>query len=164
MGILTDTMKRFIEEQRLGYVATVSPDGTPNLSPKGTTAVWDDDHLIFFDICSPGTVANLRGNPAVEINVVDVFSGKGFRFKGCAEVVSEGPRFEQALDFYRRRGGKFSVGSRPRINAAVFVRVERARPLVSPAYELGETESEITARMRKYFDDLLVRRANSRTR
>jgi len=27
-------------------VATVRPDGTPNLSPKGTTAVWDDDHLV----------------------------------------------------------------------------------------------------------------------
>jgi len=26
----------FVEEQRLGFVATVRPDGTPNLSPKGT--------------------------------------------------------------------------------------------------------------------------------
>ena len=36
-------MKRVVGEQRLGFVATVCPDGTPNLSPKGTTAVWDDD-------------------------------------------------------------------------------------------------------------------------
>jgi hypothetical protein len=50
MGILTDDMKRIVREQRLGYVATVCPDGTPNLSPKGTTAVWDDDHLMFADI------------------------------------------------------------------------------------------------------------------
>jgi predicted pyridoxine 5'-phosphate oxidase superfamily flavin-nucleotide-binding protein len=70
-GILTDDMKRVVTEQRLGFIATVCPDGTPNLSPKGTTAVWDDDHLIFADIRSPGTVANLRHNPAVEINVVD---------------------------------------------------------------------------------------------
>src|SRR6185295_14131401 len=39
----TDDMKRVVEEQRLGFVATVCPDGTPNLSPKGTTAVWDDE-------------------------------------------------------------------------------------------------------------------------
>src|SRR6266853_4809673 len=50
MGILTDDMKRIVREQRLGYIATVCPDGTPNLSPKGTTAVWDDDHLVFADI------------------------------------------------------------------------------------------------------------------
>jgi predicted pyridoxine 5'-phosphate oxidase superfamily flavin-nucleotide-binding protein len=71
MGILTDDMKRVVREQKLGFIATVCPDGTPNLSPKGTTAVWDDDHLIFVDISSPGTVANLRQNPAIEINVVD---------------------------------------------------------------------------------------------
>jgi len=43
MGVLTEDMKRVVREQRLGYIATVCPDGTPNLSPKGTTAVWDDD-------------------------------------------------------------------------------------------------------------------------
>jgi predicted pyridoxine 5'-phosphate oxidase superfamily flavin-nucleotide-binding protein len=41
-GVLTADMKRVVEEQRLGFVAAVCPDGTPNLSPKGTTAVWDD--------------------------------------------------------------------------------------------------------------------------
>jgi len=41
-----------VTEQRLGFVATVCPDGTPNLSPKGTTAVWDDDHIVFADIRS----------------------------------------------------------------------------------------------------------------
>src|SRR6516162_2703676 len=82
MGILTNDMRRVVEEQQLGFVATVCPDGTPNLSPKGTTAVWDDDHLIFADVCSPPTIANLRHNPAIEINVVDTLSRKGFRFKG----------------------------------------------------------------------------------
>jgi hypothetical protein len=39
MATLTEDMKQVIREQRLGYVATVCPDGTPNLSPKGTTTV-----------------------------------------------------------------------------------------------------------------------------
>jgi hypothetical protein len=56
MGILTADMKRVVDEQRLGFVATVCPDGTPNLSPKGTTAVWDDDHLVFANIRSPGSL------------------------------------------------------------------------------------------------------------
>jgi hypothetical protein len=42
MGTLTNDMKRIVCQQRLGYIATVCPDGTPNLSPKGT-AGWDDD-------------------------------------------------------------------------------------------------------------------------
>ena len=32
MGVLTDEMKKVVEEQRLGFVATVCADGTPNLS------------------------------------------------------------------------------------------------------------------------------------
>jgi predicted pyridoxine 5'-phosphate oxidase superfamily flavin-nucleotide-binding protein len=34
--MLTPDMKRIIEEQRLGFVATADLDGTPNMSPKGS--------------------------------------------------------------------------------------------------------------------------------
>jgi len=98
----TDDMKRVVEEQRLGFVATVCPDGTPNLSPKGTTAVWDDEHLVFANIRSPGTIANLRANPGVEVNVVDPFLRKGYRFKGIASVLDSGPLYEQAKQIFMR--------------------------------------------------------------
>jgi uncharacterized protein len=71
-------MKRIVREQRLGYIATVCPDGTPNLSPKGKTAVWDDDHLVFADIRSPQSVQNIEHNPSVEVNVVDPLVRKGY--------------------------------------------------------------------------------------
>jgi uncharacterized protein len=87
MGLISADMKRVVEEQCLGFVATVCPDGTPNLSPKGTTTVWDADHLVFANIRSPGTLANLRQNPNVEVNVVDPFVRKGYRFKGVASVL-----------------------------------------------------------------------------
>ena len=41
---LTDEMKQMVEHLRLCYVATVTPDGKPNLSPKGTLKVWDDEN------------------------------------------------------------------------------------------------------------------------
>src|SRR5260370_2698485 len=91
MGILNDAMRSVVEEQRLGFAATVCPDGTPNLSPKGTTSVWDDDHLIFADIHSPRTVANLRPNPAIEINVVAQLVRTGYRFKGTAPALPPRP-------------------------------------------------------------------------
>ena len=48
--MLTPDMKRIIEEQRLGFVATASLDGTPNVSPKGTFAVLDDQTIAFGEI------------------------------------------------------------------------------------------------------------------
>jgi predicted pyridoxine 5'-phosphate oxidase superfamily flavin-nucleotide-binding protein len=60
MPVLTEEMKRFVLEQRLGYHATVRPDGTPNLSHTGTTSFYDDEHLLFAEIRSPQTITNLR--------------------------------------------------------------------------------------------------------
>ncbi len=139
MGVITADMRRLVEEQKLGFVATVCPDGTPNLSPKGTTAVLDDDHLIFADMRSPRTIANLRANPAVEINVVDALTRKGFRFKGPARIVEDGAEFEALLDFYRRRG------STSEKRCIVVVKVNRAAPLISPAYDDGSSEAKVVA-------------------
>jgi uncharacterized protein len=152
MGILTEDMKRVVREQRLGYVATVCPDGTPNLSPKGTTTVWDDDHLIFADIRSPGTVANVRCNPAVEINVVDWFVRKGYRFKGTARVLTEGRLFEEVRAFYECQG----VFDAPRrIRAVVLVKVERALPLISPAYDQTVREDQVRNQWERYYGESL---------
>ena len=139
MNILTDDMKRVVEAE-LGFIATVCPDGTPNLSPKGTTAVWDDTHLVFADIHSPGTVTNLRDNPSIEINVVDQLVRKGYRFKGTAVVHTEGDVFEQGVQFYEARG---TVRARERIRSIVVIEVDRAEPVISPAYDLGMTEDEL---------------------
>jgi predicted pyridoxine 5'-phosphate oxidase superfamily flavin-nucleotide-binding protein len=82
MGILTGDMKRIVREQKLGYIATVCPDGTPNLSPKGTTAAWHGDYLVFADIRSPQSVQNIDHNPSVEVHVVDPFVARGIDSRG----------------------------------------------------------------------------------
>ncbi len=149
MGRLTEAMKRLVDEQRLAYVATVCADGTPNLSPKGTVAVWDDDRLVFADICSPRTIANLRRNPAVEINVVDPFARKGYRFKGTATVLTEGSTFDGARSFFRARG------TRAPIRNVVLVAVERALPVRSPSYAMGATEADVRARWEPHYRALM---------
>jgi hypothetical protein len=157
MGILTADMKRVVGEQRLGFVATVCPDGTPNLSPKGTTAVWDDDHLVFANIRSPGTLANLRQNANVEVNVVDVFLRKGYRFKGVASVLESGALYDKAIAFYKERG------SASAIREVIMVRVQSAQPIDSPAYDLGLTEDEVRARWERYWQSLRAGKTTSPT-
>ena len=101
MPILTENIIQFVNKTKLGFVETVCADGTPNLSPKGTTVAWDEEHILFADIHSPGTVQNLLVNPAIEINVVDIFTRKGYRFKGAGMVYSSGIIFDQVVEFYR---------------------------------------------------------------
>ncbi len=148
MGLLTEDMKRIVREQRFGFIATVCPDGTPNLSPKGTTTAWDDDHLVFADITSSQTIANLRLNPITEINVVDPMIRKGYRFKGTAAILTEGPVFEQIVAYYTQRGIVTPIRS------VVLVKVERAAPLLSPVYTLGLREPAVRNRWLRYWDSL----------
>ncbi|MGA9278424.1 pyridoxamine 5'-phosphate oxidase family protein, partial [Ilumatobacter sp.] len=101
--VLTDEMRQMVDAG-LGFVATINADGTPNLSPKGTLATWDDDHLVFVDIASPNTSANLERNPSVEINVVDPLIRRGYRFAGTAVVHRGGSVFERGVGFYEDRG------------------------------------------------------------
>ena len=157
MGLLTADMKRVIAEQRLGFVATVCPDGTPNLSPKGTTAVWDDDHLVFANIRSPGTLANLRQNAAVEVNVVDPVVRKGYRFKGIASVLESGPVYGRIITFYKERGVTSAI------REVVLIRVQSALPVDSPAYDQGATEAEVSARWERYWQSVRAGKTSSPT-
>src|SRR5258708_31757493 len=88
--MLTADMKAIVDSSKLGFAATVCADVSPNLSPKGSIRVYDEDHLVFADIASPATVENLRGDPRIEINCVDCWRRRGYRFKGTAQVIEPG--------------------------------------------------------------------------
>jgi uncharacterized protein len=145
MGILTDDMKRIVREQQLRYIAAVCLDGTPNLLPKGTTAVWDDDHLMFADIRSPQSVQNIEHNPSVEVNVIDPLVRKGYRFKGRGTVHRSDEVFQRGCQMYR------DTGLTNEIRAVILIRIERALPVYSPAYDRGETEEQVKDRWRRYW-------------
>jgi uncharacterized protein len=128
--MLTPDMRAVIEAAQLCFVATVTPDGRPNLSPKGTIRVWDDTHLFFLDIASPGTRANLACSPWLELNVVEQLSRRGYRFSGTAVLHYEGSAvYAEAT---RRVYGE-APPPQP-VAAVVLLTIERAAPLFSPAY------------------------------
>ena len=131
MAKISDEIKHFLERQKLGFVATISPDNTPNVSPKGTILAWDDEHLIFADIRSPQTISNLENNPSVEINVVDPILRKGYRFKGKGMILKDNEEFSKILKFYEEKGIK------SKINAVVIVKVDTLSEVTSPLYDLG---------------------------
>jgi hypothetical protein len=80
---------------KMGWVGTSTPDGLPNVTPKGTLRLLDDQHVIFADLFSLKTRQNLEKNPRVAVTVMDMASAKGYQLKGTAELISSGPLFEQ---------------------------------------------------------------------
>lgn len=144
MAEITDEMKNLLSKQKLGFVATVSPDNTPNLSPKGTIIVWNND-LIFADIKSPNTIANLKKNPSIEINVVDPLIRRGYRFKGEGKIISEGDEFQKIITHYKNEGIKSEIKS------IVLVKVGTVNQVTSPLYDLGYSEEEIKTKWKKHY-------------
>lgn len=133
---MTTSMMQVVREQRLGFVATVNADGTPNLSPKGTFAVMDASTVAFAEIRSPGTLCNLATNPAVEVNFVDPFTRRGCRLFGTARIIRRGDaEFDGLLPLFADHGSLV-----PRAGAVVLIAVTRALPLSSPAYDDGASE------------------------
>ena len=143
--MFTEKIRKFVSQQKLGFVATVSPDGTPNLSPKGTISVLDKNTLVFANIRSPQTIENLEKNPSIEINIVDLFSRRGYRFKGIAKIISDGEEYNKILLFYKQNGIQTTIKS------IVIVNVKQILEVTSPLYDVGYTEKELRIKWKKYY-------------
>ncbi|MET8965626.1 pyridoxamine 5'-phosphate oxidase family protein [Streptomyces sp. NPDC004074] len=139
MGIITPDMREIVTSAKLAFVATVCADGSPNLSPKGSLLVYDDDHLVFMNMASPTTVANLRREPRLEVNVIDFIRRRGYRFKGTAEIRSaDDPVYEWSRQWVLDTHDKPVYPC----HEAVLIKVERALPVDSPAYTFGHAKEE----------------------
>mgnify|MGYP001438658124 CR=1 FL=1 len=140
-----DEIKNFVNFQKLGYVATTSIDGSPNLSPKGTISILDDSRLVFANIRSPQTIENLKKNTSIEINVVDPFSRMGYRFKGVAKIISNGDDFKNILNYFEEKGIK------SKISDIVIIDVESFSEITSPSYDLDYTKDDLIKKWKQYY-------------
>lgn len=137
---LDQDMRAIIQVAHLCFAATVTVNRRPNLSPKGTIRVWDDEHLYFLDIASPHTRANLQHDPWIELNVVDQLSRRGYRFSGRATLHRRDSIYDQATSRVFAEGGTTYP-----VETVVMIAVDRAEPLVSPGYWTVSDEAAMRA-------------------
>lgn len=148
MNLISENIKKFLEVHKLGFVATVSSDHLPNISPKGTIIGWNSDTLAFANIRSPDTLQNIRNNPSIEINVIDPLLRKGFLFRGKSRIIEEGELYQNILSHYRKKGIKSPI------NEIVLVDISSIEEVTSPLYDLGVSEEEIKSKWKKFFQEL----------
>jgi predicted pyridoxine 5'-phosphate oxidase superfamily flavin-nucleotide-binding protein len=96
MATLTQEMKDMIATQQC-FVGTVDKDGTPNVAPKRSTRVLNDNSLIFTEGTGGATYANIKRGSKVSVSVVDREVLDGFRFVGNATLQESGELYEQAV-------------------------------------------------------------------
>lgn len=71
----------FVRSNRPALLATVSPEGVPNVAPKGSLTVLDDEHLVYADLIEGRTSRNILACPEVSVVVLGR-DGSGYQIKG----------------------------------------------------------------------------------
>ncbi|MFC2072524.1 pyridoxamine 5'-phosphate oxidase family protein [Chloroflexota bacterium] len=94
MAKLSEEAKKIISEVRPAQVATVDKRGRPNVSPRGSFRVLDDEHVIFAEAGRVYTLANLRENPQVSAIFFNPATRQGCRIWGKAEILESGKEFD----------------------------------------------------------------------
>lgn len=140
MDRLSKSMQHLIRNYNAGAVATINDDGSPAVSPKATFVIVDDRCIAYGDIRSPGTSANLRRRPALEVNFIDVLQRLAVRIRGQGRVLAkdsdEGkrllPHFEEFWSPYLEHMQDF-----------VQIDIESCELITSPGYDLGFSRDEL---------------------
>jgi general stress protein 26 len=98
---MTDEMKERVDkaydEKKYCVWATTSEDGYPDISFRGSTYVFDDEHIAFWDRSLGTSSTNLARNPNVCMLYYDKEGRLGWRFYGKATVYKESDMREKIM-------------------------------------------------------------------
>jgi len=92
---LTPEVKDALLRGVTAIVATSSPDGVPNVAPKGTLRAVDDATLVYAELHPGKTADNLARNPRVAVAVQDPETFSWYQIKGWAERETSGRYFRE---------------------------------------------------------------------
>ena len=130
--MLTEDVIKYIEASVLCWVATVSQDGIPNVSPKEVFNHFGDDAIIIANIASPNTVRNISHNRNVCVSFIDILVQKGCQLHGLASILTNkdekyGVCESQLLEMTK---GKYPF------KTVTMVEVRKIKPIIAPSYLL----------------------------
>ena len=95
MAKLTEIMKEMVAGQQC-FIGTVNKAGVPNVAPKRSTRVLDDETLIFSEGTGGTTYQNILDGSIVTVAVVNREILDGYRFFCHAEMQESGELYEQS--------------------------------------------------------------------
>ena len=135
---LTDEIKKYIDQSVLCWLATVSADNIPNVSPKEIFNYFGKDRIIIANIASPQSIRNIKQNANVCVSFIDILVQKGFQITGKARIIketdSEFSEMEKVL--LKMTGGKFPF------KTITEIFIEQAKPILAPRYVLYPETNE----------------------
>jgi len=117
MAVLTDDMKKLIADS-FAFIATVDENGNPQVGPKGTMRIFDDEHLIYNEQTGHQAWHNLQENHKIAVAFHPHPGMKGIRVEGRA-VIHQGDQIHTDAQAYA------TENKLPDVIAAIVISVDR---------------------------------------
>ena len=123
-------------------VATVLPSGFAQVTPRGSTMVFDDDHIGLWERGKGSTTTNLKDGSKVTVffrkpalREAGILPKGGLaRFYGTARILKSGPEYEEV---WRRLVQPEKERDPDKKGFAVLIKVERAEDLDGQPLPVG---------------------------
>lgn len=129
---ISDLILNAWADDHVCLVGTVGKDG-PNISPKGSLIVFDDDHLAYWERSKRKALENLAADPRVVVIYSNMKAARdgamktpAIRFYGTAKVYESGP-VKDAIFAKLLKREQEHVGADTGVG--VLVRIERAQDI-----------------------------------
>lgn len=137
-NMMNNDIKKYIDRSVLCWLATVSLEGIPNVSPKEIFNYYNDKFIIIANIASPQSVKNIRANENVCVSFIDILVQKGFQIKGKANIIDKSePKFhDMEKILLEMTGGLFPFYSITKIS------IDKVKPILAPRYILFPETTE----------------------
>lgn len=148
--MITNEVKKYLDNSVLCWLATVNAKFEPNVSPKEMFVYQNEESILIANIASPVSEHNILENPLVCVSFVDVLVQKGFKMKGIATIISKkDAEFKSMLQMLTN---KFS--DKYPIHSIIEIKVTRISPIIAPSYllfpESTSEESQIQSAIERY--------------
>ncbi|SEB72194.1 hypothetical protein SAMN04489761_1565 [Tenacibaculum sp. MAR_2009_124] len=134
---IPEEIKESMDKSVLCWLATVSSEGMPNVSPKEVFTYFKDE-IIIANIASPQTVKNILTNSLVCISFIDILVQKGYKVKGHASIINKKNELfeDRELELLKITEGKFPF------NSLTSITIKEHHKIIAPKYILYPDTTE----------------------
>lgn len=138
MYMITDEVRKYIDNSVLCWLATSNIENEPNVSPKEMFTYFGDNKLLIAHIASPASISNIKDNPKVCVSFIDIFIQKGFKIKGIAKIIDK--QDNEFIEKVRPLSDLFSENFP--IKAVIEIDIEKIEQIQAPSYFLYPNTTE----------------------
>lgn len=136
--LFNQRLKSIIEQTVLCWLGTCSKEFEPNVSPKEVFALFRDK-IIIANIASPESEKNIRQTEKACVSFVDIFTQKGYKVKGEAQVIDEvHPLYLSMQTILAKK-----AGDRFPFKTIFSINIQSINTILAPSYQLYPETTEI---------------------